>query len=98
MTNQNFSENCVNTIKDCLSIITSFHEKFYFLERIKEKINGLLCSLTNIFAYCSEPKISRKVSRYGDIYFEVYDPVFNKHMSFGSEQEVRTWLEHRCHY
>jgi hypothetical protein len=43
----------------------------------------------------SEPKVSRKRDRKGRLYYRVYDPVSNSSAAFGSESEIRAWLEQR---
>ena len=42
-----------------------------------------------------EPKITQCRDRQGNLYYQVYDPVTNRSDSFGSESEVRWWLEQR---
>ncbi|BAW97944.1 hypothetical protein NIES970_29070 (plasmid) [[Synechococcus] sp. NIES-970] len=98
MANQNLGNNYLGKVKDCFSIITLLHENLYFWQKIKGTMGGLFHSLLDIFTYCNEPRISRKISRYGDIYFEVYDPVSNQNMNFGSEQEVKMWLEQKYYH
>jgi hypothetical protein len=43
----------------------------------------------------SEPKVSEKRDRQGRLYYQVYDPVSNSSATFGSEAEIRAWLEQR---
>ena len=45
-----------------------------------------------------EPQIEQKRDRHGIIYWQVYDFATNKSYTFGSEQEVRSWIEHRHHF
>lgn len=42
-----------------------------------------------------EPRIYRKRDRYGNSYFQVYDPTTGLSSSFGTEKEVRIWLDER---
>jgi hypothetical protein len=44
-----------------------------------------------------EPQIKQKRDRFGDCYWQVYDYTTNKFYEFGSEQDVRVWIENR-HY
>jgi hypothetical protein len=44
-----------------------------------------------------EPQIERKCDRHGNKYWQAYDLYSNKSYTFGSEQEVRVWLENRYH-
>ena len=43
----------------------------------------------------NEPYIKRKSDRYGNLYWQIYDYQTNKSYTFGSELEVRAWLEQR---
>lgn len=45
----------------------------------------------------NEPKIEFKRDRYGNSYWKVYDFPTNKSYAFGSEQDVRAWIENRYH-
>ncbi|MGL4882302.1 MAG: hypothetical protein ACRC8K_14755 [Waterburya sp.] len=44
-----------------------------------------------------EPEIKQKRDRFGNYYWQVYDYTTNKFYEFGSEQDVRAWIENR-HY
>lgn len=44
----------------------------------------------------TEPQIKPKRDRYGNSYWQVYDFTTNKSSAFGSEQEVRAWIDN--HY
>lgn len=41
----------------------------------------------------TEPQIRRKCDRYGNSYWQIFNPVSGKFTLFGSEKEVRVWLE-----
>ena len=43
----------------------------------------------------TEPQIVKKCDRHGNSYWQVYDPVSASRCSFGSEQEVKAWLDRR---
>ena len=58
----------------------------YWFDRIGQAFNRLLAS-------GSEPKVSEKKNRNGTVYWHVYDPVLDYTASFGSELEVRLWLD-----
>lgn len=45
----------------------------------------------------TEPQIKQKCDRGGNCYWQIYDPVSGFNSCFGSEQEVREWLERRYH-
>lgn len=42
-----------------------------------------------------EPQIKQKQDRHGNQYWQAYDSSTNKSCTFGSEQDVRAWLENR---
>lgn len=45
----------------------------------------------------NEPQIERKCDRFGNSYWRVYDYPTNKSYTFGSDREVRAWIEERYH-
>ena len=45
-----------------------------------------------------EPEVKKKCDRQGNCYWQIYDPISGSHYSFGSEQEVRSWLDTRYYY
>lgn len=45
----------------------------------------------------TEPQIKYKRDRYGNLYWQVYDVTTNQSYAFGSEQDVRAWIEERHH-
>jgi len=44
-----------------------------------------------------EPQVKQKCDRYGNKYWQVDDFDSNQSYTFGSEQDVRVWLENRYH-
>lgn len=52
----------------------------------------------NLAIKSHEPQIKPKRNRYGNLYWQVYDYRTNKFYEFGSEQEVRVWLDNRYHF
>lgn len=44
-----------------------------------------------------EPRIERKRDRHGNSYWQVYDFTTNKSYRFGSDGDVRAWIEERYH-
>lgn len=44
-----------------------------------------------------EPQIKQKCDRHGNKYWQVYDLYSHQSYTFGSEQDVRVWIENRCH-
>lgn len=71
--------------------------EFDRLSILKEWLNDLFQSFLNAASGNTEPKISQKRDRAGNLYFDVYDPTSGASMSFGSEHEIRTWIEQRYH-
>lgn len=45
----------------------------------------------------TEPQIRYKRDRHGNSYWQVYDATTNRSYAFGSEQDVRAWIENRHH-
>ncbi|WNZ25808.1 hypothetical protein HJG54_25205 [Leptolyngbya sp. NK1-12] len=41
----------------------------------------------------NEPQIWQKRDRFGQVYWQAYDPIRDRFARFSSEQEVRQWLE-----
>lgn len=62
---------------------------------IKERLANLFQTVLNAASGNSEPRISQKRDRRGNLYFSVYDPISNESAVMGSEQEIRAWLEQR---
>lgn len=52
-------------------------------------------ALFRYFVGSKEPRIVVKPQRDGPALYEVYDPVDRRRHTFGSEHEVRVWLEER---
>jgi hypothetical protein len=44
-----------------------------------------------------EPQVRQKCDRFGNQYWQVYDFYTNKSYTFGSEQDVKVWIENRYH-
>lgn len=43
----------------------------------------------------NEPQVRQRRDRFGQMYWQVYDPATNCSATLNSEQEVRQWLEQR---
>jgi|GEM_PF-1014197 len=52
-------------------------------------------ALFRYFLGSKEPRIVTKTDREGNSCYEVYDPIDRRHYTFGSEHDVRVWLEER---
>lgn len=55
-------------------------------------------SLVNSLANNSDPKITQRWDKRGNSYYQVYDPTTGITGTFGSEQEIRFWLEQRYYH
>ena len=67
------------------------------------KINHSIASLfskigQSLIRQKNELKIESKRDRYGNSYWQVYDFTNNQYHAFGSEQDVRAWIENRHHH
>ncbi|WP_036476742.1 hypothetical protein [Myxosarcina sp. GI1] len=55
--------------------------------------------LTNIrhslFVPKNELQVEQKCDRYGHLFWQVYDPITRKSHTFGSDGDVRIWIEKR---
>ncbi len=66
------------------------------------KIFGVAAKiLTNIghslFVSKSELQVEQRRDRYGHLFWKIYDPTTHKSYTFGSEGDVRIWIEKRYH-
>lgn len=62
---------------------------------LRSVLNQIGTAFLKLFDQSQEPRIAKRLDRWGNIYFSAYDPVDQKHYVFTSEQEVRIWLEQR---
>ena len=61
-------------------------------------IFDILCNIKrSLLINRNEPQIERKRDRFGNSYWQVYDYSTNKSYTFGSDREVRVWIEERYH-
>ncbi|WP_404789863.1 hypothetical protein [Altericista sp. CCNU0014] len=63
--------------------------------RLKGAVGRTKAAIANWIVQTSEPKVSHKRDRQGHLYYQVYDPLSGVSASFGSEAEIRAWLEQR---
>jgi hypothetical protein len=52
-------------------------------------------AIANQVRHSSEPKVWERQDRQGNVYYQVYDPLSRRSATFGSETEIRYWLEQR---
>ena len=66
--------------------------------KISNLFTSILAKVRRILVTSNhEPQIEQKCDRYGNKYWQAYDLHTNKSYSFGSEHEVRVWIENRYH-
>ena len=46
----------------------------------------------------NEPRVKQKRDCFGNKYWQVYDYKSDRFYSFGSDEDVRIWIENRHHY
>ena len=51
----------------------------------------------SLFVSQNEPHVEQKNNRDGSLYWQVRDRKTNKSYTFGSDTEVRIWIEERYH-
>ena len=69
------------------------------------KIPNIITSIGNLFKNIgrnlvtqkNEPQIKQKRDHYGNLYWQVQDFATNKTYEFGSDRDVRVWIENRYH-
>lgn len=88
---------CLEAKKIDINSSSSFHKKFNFnfwesLHNIWEKF------VQQIIADSNELQVTQKVDRYGNIYWQAYDPVTGKSFASGSEADVSMWIEQLYKY
>jgi hypothetical protein len=66
---------------------------------IGQRLKGLMGKFREAIAtwivQSSDLKVSERCDRYGNLYYQVYDPLNRTSASFGCEAEIRAWLEQR---
>lgn len=65
------------------------------LVNVQRQLGQWGMALLRYFTGSQQPHITVKSDRAGQSFYEVYDPVDRQHHIFGTEQEVRVWLEQR---
>ena len=48
-------------------------------------------------SYSNEPKVNHRRDSQGN-WYQIYDPKTDQHYAFGTEQEVRQWIEQRYYH
>jgi hypothetical protein len=63
--------------------------------RLRESCNYLQQLIDRFTQQRLEPQISQHRDRQGNLYYQVYDVLTAKPIIFGSEVEIKWWLEQR---
>jgi hypothetical protein len=66
---------------------------------IGQRLKGLAGKVRRAIAtwvvQSSELKVFERCDRHGNVYYQVYDPFNRTSANFGSEAEIRAWLDQR---
>jgi hypothetical protein len=63
--------------------------------RLRESCTYLQQLIDRFMQQRSEPQFSQHCDQQGNLYYQVYDAMINKSITFGSEMEIKWWLEQR---
>ncbi len=66
--------------------------KYPGLRAIFDRLQQLIDRLAQ---HSAEPQISQHRDWQGKLYYQVYDAMMTKPITFGSEMEIKWWLEQR---
>lgn len=61
--------------------------------RLRSSYQYLQQQLWQYFQQNGEPQTTQKRDRDGNVYYQVYDPRTQDSATFGSESEIRWWIE-----
>jgi hypothetical protein len=61
--------------------------------RLRSVYQYLQQHISQYFQQNSEPRTTEKCDRDGNVYYQVYDPRTQDSATFGSESEIRWWIE-----
>jgi hypothetical protein len=64
-------------------------------QRLKDLVGKVSKAIATRFTHNSDPTVNEQCDRQGNVYYQVYDPHTRKSTVFGSETEIRYWLEQR---
>lgn len=81
------------------SSIQSAFQQIVYQGGLIMKYQTLATLLSNIkrqlFVNKNEPNIKQKCDRHGNLYWQIHDYQHNQILTFGTDTEVRIWLEQR---
>jgi hypothetical protein len=64
-------------------------------QQLKDRVGKVGKAIATRITHGSDPIIHERRDRQGNVYYQVYDPRTQKFAVFGSESEIRYWLEQR---
>jgi hypothetical protein len=64
-------------------------------QRLKDGLGKVNRAIATRITHSSDPIVNERCDRQGNVYYQVYDPHTCKSTVFGSEAEIRYWLEQR---
>jgi hypothetical protein len=64
-------------------------------QRLKGLVGKVGRAIATWVVQSSELKVFERCDHHGNLYYQVYDPLNRTSASFGSEAEIRAWLEQR---
>ena len=56
-------------------------------------IDRIFTAIEQYFVKRTEPQIKQKRDRHGNFYWQIYEPISGCFNSFGSELEIKMWLD-----
>lgn len=62
---------------------------------LKSKLDSVWQKLTLLFTSNSELQVWSTRDRNGDLSWHAYDPITRHYVCFGSEDDIRAWIEQR---
>ncbi len=76
--------------------LPSGYSETQFVTRLKTRMQQFVQFLQQLLIECGEPKVWQKFDRQGNsLGWRIFDPETGRTIAFGSELEVRLWLEQR---
>lgn len=84
------------SLEQSLERLLSATSAAHYPNRAKQAwLKPLLTKFLNFMTGNESIQIVQRRDRYGDTYWDAYDPATHSHHRFDTEQEVRIWLDQR---
>lgn len=95
----NHAEQCLKLERclklDPLSVVTDAIEATTTASGSKLGWQQLWQRLVDMLAHAHAPQVWQRLDRFGNCYWQAYDPATGRSTASGSEAEIRAWLEER---